>query len=69
MRNPERIPKVLRELQKIWEKYPDWRLGQLIYNIPGLDPFFIEDYDLIEVGFKKFTKDNPDMSDFPEYYI
>ena len=70
MRNPERISKVLRELEVLWSRHPDWRLGQLIFNIPGRDPFFIEDYDLIELGFKKYAKcDSPDMSDFPEYFI
>ena len=70
MRNPERIPKVLRELGELWKKHPDWRLGQLVFNIVGRDPFHIEDYDLIEHGFKKYGKDfTPDMDDFPEYYV
>lgn len=69
MRNPERIPKVLREIERIWKKHPDWRLGQLIFNIPGRDPFHIEDYDLVKLGFKKFRTDSvANMDDFPEYY-
>ena len=46
MRNPNRIPQILQEIQKIWEKYPDFRLGQLISNAfrDGGDNFyFIED--------------------------
>lgn len=70
MRNPYSLQPVLRELQRLWEKHPDWRLGPLIFNIPGRDPFHIEDYDLIELGFKKFGRDDkPAMSDFPEYWI
>ena len=70
MRNPHRIPLVLRELQRLWEKHPDWRLGQLIFNIPRRDPFHIEDDDLIKLGFEKFGGGaEPDMSDFPEYWI
>ena len=70
MRDPYRIPFVLRELQRLWEKHPDWRLGQLVFNIPGRDPFHIEDYDLIKLGYEKFGGDSqPDTSDFPEYWI
>ena len=70
MRNPDRIPKVLRELERLWSKHPDWRLGQLIFNIPGRDPFHIEDYDLIELGYRKFGKgEEPNMGDFPRVYV
>ena len=37
MRDPERIKKVLAEIEKIWEKYPDLRFGQLIGGIFGID--------------------------------
>lgn len=33
MRNPQRIPRILNKLQKIWEKSPDLRFGQMIYNM------------------------------------
>lgn len=70
MRNPDRIEYVLRELERLWRMYPDWRLGQLIFNIPGRDPFHIEDYDLVELGFRKFGQgDEPDAEDFPEYFV
>ena len=54
MRNPERIPEVLKELEKFWKQNPDWRLGQVIsnfsYEIMGNnDPFYIEDKDLLEL--------------------
>ena len=48
MRDPKRISIVLEELKKIWEQYPDWRLGQLLVNLPfERDPFFIEDDEMI----------------------
>ena len=51
MRDPKRIPEVLDELRKVWEKSPDLRLGQLIDNIVTRTPcplFYIEDEDLVE---------------------
>ena len=33
MRDPERISILLRELEHIWKKYPDWRLCQLLSGI------------------------------------
>lgn len=50
MRNPKRIPKVLKEIEKVWKKYPDLRLGQLILNSCGEPPLYcIEDEDLINL--------------------
>ena len=54
MRNPDRIPKILKELEKFWEQVPDWRLGQVISNfsyelMENNDPFYIEDTDLLEL--------------------
>lgn len=52
MRDENRIPIVLEELKKVWEKHTDWRLGQLIVNIARSagygDPFFIEDDRLVK---------------------
>ena len=47
MRDPERIPVILERLRKVWEKYPDLRLGQLIINVFG-DAYYIEDEKLVE---------------------
>ncbi len=33
MRDPERIPTIVEELERIWRLHPDWRLGQLISNL------------------------------------
>lgn len=61
MRDPNRIPHILGELEKIWKELPDLRLGQLILNVVG-DPtlYYLEDEDLIKVlrhGYK-FDKEN-----------
>ena len=54
MRNPERIPEILKELQEFWKQVPDWRLGQIISNcsyelMGNNDPFYLEDKDLLQV--------------------
>lgn len=50
MRDPDRIARIIEKLHAIWRENPDWRLGQLIFNmiprkILGGDIFFIEDDD------------------------
>ena len=50
MRDPARIPKVLDKIKELWEKVPDWRLGQLIFNVTGMyDPYHLEDDLLINI--------------------
>ena len=54
MRNPERIPEVLKELEEFWKQNPDWRLGQVISNLSyeimgNNDPFYMEDKTLLEL--------------------
>lgn len=46
-RKPQRIPGVLKELEKIWRRYPSLRLGQLIGNVIDERLYFIEDDDLM----------------------
>lgn len=36
MRDPSRIDAVLAEVRRVWEKYPDYRLGQLLGNSVNL---------------------------------
>ena len=48
MRNPNRIPEMIELISKVWERYPDLRLGQLIINAalprdPCPQVFYIED--------------------------
>jgi hypothetical protein len=48
-RSSKRIPAVLEQLQKLWEKHPDLRLGQLLLNILEQTPLFaIEDEMLMD---------------------
>lgn len=49
MRDKDRIPGILAELQKTWEKVPDLRLMQLLMGITFSDgdSFYIEDDTLV----------------------
>lgn len=49
MRDPNRIDVICDLLKEVWKQYPDWRLGQLIFNMTQQhDVFFIEDEKMIE---------------------
>lgn len=50
MRDPARIPRIMNKLEKLWEQYPDQRLGQLLENyIYGLGArFFLTEDDKAE---------------------
>jgi len=48
MRDPARIPVILGQLEMLWERYPDLRLGQLILNVFRDDFYHLEDEDLID---------------------
>ena len=46
MRDPKRIPIIIKKLEEAWLKFPDWRLGQLVSNLLGTgvqDVFFTDD--------------------------
>ncbi len=49
MRDPDRIPEVLRMLETAWKQQPDMRLGQLVIAAASLgskvdgDPFYTEE--------------------------
>jgi uncharacterized protein YihD (DUF1040 family) len=53
MRDPKRIPRILKKLLKFWKKNPDLRLAQLVSNLQGAgahqDIFFMED-DYVEIA-------------------
>ena len=66
-RDPERIEEVLYKLGEIWKKVPDWRLGQLLYNlnenVKRDGPiFYLEDYDLVEQIDKQLEYENGNKS-------
>ena len=48
MRDPKRIPGVLHDVQRVWETFPDMRLGQLLLNVVA-DPalYYLEDDELV----------------------
>lgn len=37
MRDPQRINRILNLIATIWLRYPDMRLGQLLYNFAGFE--------------------------------
>ena len=53
MRDINRISKICKELEELWLKHPDLRLGQLILNVfslhNGVDKrvYYMEDYEFI----------------------
>ena len=52
MKNNVRIPIILKEIEQLWEKYPDLRLGQLLSLIGATKTgskshiFYLEDEEL-----------------------
>jgi hypothetical protein len=58
LRDPKRIPAVLKRLEKVWMKCPDLRLGQLVFIGSPLmtSPFYVEDEELIS-GIEKKVKE------------
>lgn len=49
MRDPNRIPVILKAIKKVWTRNPDLRLGQLIVNAVDTEDnvFYIEDENLL----------------------
>lgn len=67
MRDKNRIPKVLKELERIWMANPDFRLGQLMVvasrpKTPCPAVFYIEDDKLLE-GLRAFETRTPMVSE------
>jgi hypothetical protein len=59
MRDPERINRICDLLRDVWKLIPDWRLGQLIFNLTGrYDCFYVED-DTLEKALKRL-KESPE---------
>ena len=48
MRDPNRISQVMHDVQRVWEAFPDMRLGQLLLNVAA-DPtlYYMEDEELV----------------------
>lgn len=59
MRDPNRIDVICDLLRDVWKQVPDWRLGQLIFNLTGkYDCFYVEDDTLEEALKLNMQKDN-----------
>lgn len=54
-RDPKRIPKILKRLEKLWLKNPDLRLLQLISNVVRDNTYCLEDEELL-AKLEKFYK-------------
>ncbi len=49
MRDKKRIKPFLKEVETLWNKYPDWRFCQLVINVAKVDdPFYMEDDKFLE---------------------
>nr|DAF55325.1 MAG TPA: Protein of unknown function (DUF1040) [Siphoviridae sp. ctZHD14] len=56
MRDPERISKILDDIEEIWLHYPDMRFGQLVTNfvVQGCnDNFFYQEDDITQEKLKR----------------
>ena len=67
MRDKNRIPQVLKEMERIWLAHPDYRLGQLMViasrpKTPCPAVFYIEDDKLLE-GLRAFETRTPMVSE------
>lgn len=47
-RDPDRIDPIIELLRAEWKANPDLRFGQLVVNLFGEDPFYVED-DVVAV--------------------
>ena len=61
MRDVNRIPEFLKTVEEVWRKYPDMRFGQLVVNVLGVDPFYVEDEESKQM-FKKFGEQMSDVN-------
>lgn len=53
--------KFLKEILKYWNRVPDYRFGQIMYNVlcaSDTDPFFLSDEAILEL-FKKELSNTP----------
>jgi len=59
MRDPNRMDAFLEELKKEWQKVPDWRFIQLMYNFIDATSasFYLEEDEFIE-KLRKYMKTN-----------
>jgi hypothetical protein len=56
MRDPKRIKRILNKIEECWNKYPDFRLGQLLINATQKDILYYFEDDDLEVAIDAFDK-------------
>lgn len=56
-KDPKRIDRILKQIEEIWKKHPDLRLGQLVLNFAcnrtGLNGVYNQEDDITEEQLKK----------------
>lgn len=52
MRDTNRIDEICDLLKEVWKQYPDWRLGQLIFNLTGMYDCFCVGDNVLEEALK-----------------
>lgn len=67
MRNPNRIPVIIKEIEEFWKENPDLRLGQLIVILatrhrPDVDVFNVGDTQLMK-NLQNFKKDDKERKE------
>ena len=66
MRDPDRIEPFLNLFKEYWERYPDLRFGQIVYNLHATiqnnkicaDLFYIEDDEMLQQLIVEKIKEN-----------
>ena len=56
MRDPDRIPEILAQIEEAWKRHPDMRFGQLVVNLLDPNPnriFDVED-DILRESLNEF---------------
>ena len=56
MRDPKRIKRILNKIEECWNKYPDFRLGQLLINATQKDILYYFEDDDLEASIDLFSK-------------
>lgn len=64
-RTIEEKSQALAQILRVWEQFPDWRLGQLIENAmrerkPSAQLFYIEDDEIVD-AIRDLLRESPTM--------
>lgn len=64
--NPQQRSELLKAISQLWNRYPHWRLGQLISNIAGwadCNSWDVEDESLLEAATSHLSGEPSAMTD------